>query len=247
MTSTSPSTPSEGEILESDLEKAKPSNVDVHDTSVDRHSRKLASTSRSPSPAFPTRQFRSQTRSRSPYRESRGTKRSRDNSYPDRSKDDPRRFKVRYENRPFEDRRRPRGRYEDLDRHRDSSYSLRYDDRGINDRPKDHNQRSRSRSPRSSRRVIAQENDQNGRRGARADGRDFPDRGRKGHREGNSRLPKQQSVSDRGHSSVATARDRRKAEIAGTQEQHEAEPGSNYTSTTAEYVCPRSFSQCLIV
>lgn len=66
MASPSPSTPSEGEIVESDLVKAKPSIVDVRGTSVDRQSRIRASVSRSPTPARSIRQYRSRTRSARP-------------------------------------------------------------------------------------------------------------------------------------------------------------------------------------
>lgn len=236
MASTSPSTPSEGEIVETDLEKAKPSIDDVRGTNVDRQSRKHASVSRSPTPARSTRQYRSQTRSRSPYREPRGAKRPRENSHNDRGKDDPRHFKVRYEERPFEDRRRLRERYEDLDRHRDANNSLRYDERGTVERSSDKRQRSRSRSPRSARPLTFHDKDSRDRRGARPDGRGWPDRRRQGYKEGNSKLSKEQSVSDRGRSSIAAAYEKRQAEIAEIQKQQSPEPVLNDAATTAEYV-----------
>ena len=235
MASTAPSTPSEGEIVESDLEKAKPSTVDVRDTSVDPQSRNCASVSRSPTPVRSTRQYRSRTRSRSPYREPRGAKRPREDSYIDRTNDDPRRFKVRYEGQ-FEGRRRPRDRYEDSDRYGDSYQSLRYDDRGTSGRPEDKRHRTRSRSPRSVRPVTNYGNGPKGERGNRSDGRGWADRGGRGYRESNSRLSKEQSVSDRGHSSVAAAYGRREAETAEIQNQQNLEPGSNPSASAAEYV-----------
>lgn len=65
------------------------------------------------------------------------------------------------------------------------------------------------------------------------------DRGSKGYRESNSRLSNQQSVSDRGHSSVAAAYERQKAETADIQKQHQKEPGPSASNPAAEYVPPR--------
>ncbi len=241
MASPSPSTPSEGEIVESDLEKAKPSIVDDRGTSVDRQSRKRASVSRTPTPDRSTRQYRSRTRSRSPYREPRGAKRPHEDAHADRTKDDPRRFKIRYEDRPFEDRRRPYNRDKDVGRHGDADQSLHYDDRGKREGPREKRQRTRSRSPRSARSAVNYGNGPKGERAEWVDGRGQRDHGSKGHRESNSRLSKQQSVSDRGHSSVAAAYGRREAETANIQRQHTNEPGSNARPSAAEYVlCPWS-------
>jgi len=236
MASPSPSTPSEGEIVESDLEKAKPSIVDVRGTSVDRQSRKRASVSRTPTPDRSTRQYRSRTRSRSPYREPRGAKRPHEDTYADRTKDDPRRFKIRYEDRPFEDRRRPHNRDKDISRQGDTNQNFRYDDRGKREGPREKRQRTRSRSPRSARPVANYGNGPEGERGKRSDGRGRPNHSSKGHRESNSRLSNQQSVSDRGHSSVAAAYQRREAETANIQKQHTKEPGSYTSPSAAEYV-----------
>jgi len=236
MASPSPSTPSEGEIVESDLEKAKPSIVDVRGTSVDRQSRKRASVSRTPTPDRSTRQYRSQTRSRSPYREPRGAKRPHEDTYADRTKDDPRQFKIRYEDRSFEDRRRPHNRDRDTGRYEDPNENFRYDDRGKRDGPREKRQRTRSRSPRSARPVANYGNGPKGERGKRVDGRGQPDHGSKGHRESNNRLSNQQSVSDRGRSSVAAAYERREAETANIQKQHKKEPGTIPSPPAAEYV-----------
>ena len=238
MASTSPSTPSEGEIVESDLEKAKPSTVNVRGISVDRNSRKYASISRSPSPIRPTRPYRSRSRSRSPYRKPQGAKRPREDSRTDRARDDPRRFKVRYEDRLFEDRRRLRDTDEALHRYEGSNHYLGYDDTGSNGRLRDKNRHFRSRSPRSARSPKYLSNDPRRERETRSDGRRGPNHGSKGRSESSNWLSKQQSVSDRGHSSVATVSEAREAEIAAQQKQHNAASGSGHSLSAAEYVHP---------
>src|SRR6266498_289477 len=86
--SRTPSTPSEGEIVEdsiSDTEKATTSLPSVNGTSVNRSTRPRNSPAppsrpRSPAPAHSIRSPRRE-RSRSPYRERRGEKRRRDDDY----------------------------------------------------------------------------------------------------------------------------------------------------------------------
>ena len=102
MTRDASSSPSEGEIVESDSEKANSSTNKNHGTSVDRQSRLLASSSRSPSPYRSSRsQHTSSTvrkRSASPYRQQHHRKRHHGEGFHERAHNDLRRFKVHYEN-----------------------------------------------------------------------------------------------------------------------------------------------------
>ena len=125
---------SEGEVLSSDSEaKANTSRSSRNDPRVDRHTR--------PIPAPRDRL----SRSRSPYKASRGEKRRRDDeSARDRTRPDPRTFHVRYED----------------DRHKDR----RYDSRSRPDakRPRTYSRsRSRSRSPYRHSQVNEQGQDRN--------------------------------------------------------------------------------------
>jgi serine/threonine-protein kinase PRP4 len=106
MASRSPSR-SDGEVLSSDSEaKANTSRSSRNDTKVDRPTRLY------PVPNSPTTRDR-RSRSRSPYRASRGEKRRReDNVERNRPRQDPRTFHVRYE-----DDRDDRSRYSSHDRH----------------------------------------------------------------------------------------------------------------------------------
>ncbi|MCJ1468684.1 U4/U6 small nuclear ribonucleoprotein prp4 [Pseudocyphellaria aurata] len=132
MTVPSPSTPSEGEIVESDSEKATTSLCSLNDTNVDRKSRIRVSVSRSPSPYRSPRRRQSRTPSRSPYRESRGAKRLRENDHDgERVRGDSRRFKVKYEDRSS-GRKASFNLYDDLDRSREPS--LRYESHGAHGR-----------------------------------------------------------------------------------------------------------------
>ena len=98
MASSSSDSCSEGEIVERhNLDKATTSFVKAKDISVDRHSRKRASISRSPSPYRHSRRPHPRDGSRSPYRNSRGSKREAEDDHYDHRDDDSRRFKVRYE------------------------------------------------------------------------------------------------------------------------------------------------------
>ena len=237
MASPSPSTPSEGEIVESHIEKAKPSINDVHDTNVDRHSRLRASVSPSPSPVSSPGLHRSRTRSRSPYREPRGAKRTREDSYNDRAREDPRRFTVRYEGRPFKERRRLQEHHESLERHEDYNInSLRHDDRGVSGRTRDKRRRTRSRSPKLSRPFPNQGSILRAGRGGRSVDHSWADRGLTSSREGSSGLTQEQSVSDRSRPVMAASQERRKAEITDAQKQRGPASGSKYIITTAEYV-----------
>lgn len=149
--SRSPSTPSEGEIVESGSEtKATTSQTPLHDIKVDRPTRASPpSVSGSSAAARRSRsRSRSRTRSRSPYRRDvRDSKRRRDDdyNYDDRRYREPRR-RSGYDDRSY-DRRGSRGRrsYHDYDRENGYGGALEYSDRY--DRRRDKRQRTRSRSP----------------------------------------------------------------------------------------------------
>ncbi|KAJ1715945.1 kinase-like domain-containing protein [Aspergillus flavus] len=155
--SRSPSTPSEGEIIESGSEtKATTSHFPLNGNSVDRPTR--ASTSPAPrSPASlssrSSRRRRSRTRSRSrsrsPYRSYRGHKRRLDDDFDDRRfrNDISRRGGYPYDDRYYDrgsSHRRPRP-YHDYDREEDYGGGLRYSD--DYDRRRDKRPRTRSRTP----------------------------------------------------------------------------------------------------
>ncbi|MCJ1473755.1 U4/U6 small nuclear ribonucleoprotein prp4 [Lambiella insularis] len=237
MTSRS-TTPSEGEIVESDSEKATKSQTSVHGTSVDPQSRKRISISRSrsrspsPIPSPRHRKSRTRSRSRSPYREPRGAKRSReDDRYNSHERNDTRRFKVHYEDRRYDDKPRIRPPYRDPDRGSGAQPRLRYDDRSSNGRSREKRPRTISRSPpRFSERR--------------------PERDRYGHTRGNSRLEvgksriesgykrsrerlsSEQSVSDRGQNPVATASMKREAETHKHQAQDDSHGEKTSSHTT---------------
>ncbi|KAJ5989107.1 hypothetical protein N7481_004317 [Penicillium waksmanii] len=161
--SRSPSTPSEGEIIESGSEmKATASQPPLNGTSVDRPLRDSTSSAlRSPSSlrgsTSPRRRkswSRSRSRSRSPYRDNRGYKRRRNDGYDDyetsRARHEPtRRYGSRYDERT-QDRavppRRPKS-YYDYDREEGYGGGLRYTDDHDHDSGKDKRPRPRSRSP----------------------------------------------------------------------------------------------------
>ena len=222
MAHSSPSTPSEGEIVESDSEKATTSLLTVNGTNVDRQSRKRVSVSRSPTPIRSPLRHKSRTRSRSPYRESRGPKRLReDDSYSDRTREDPRHFKIRYEDRSAGSQRNIQRRFDDLDRPEHPDPRLRYDDRSAGRRPRDKRPRTRSRSPvraRPGRTDHSRKSRDD--RGGRSDGHGWRSRNGQGYGESNGRLSSQQSVSDRGFSPVATASITHEAETKNHQTQH---------------------------
>ncbi|MCJ1302705.1 U4/U6 small nuclear ribonucleoprotein prp4 [Hypocenomyce scalaris] len=220
MTSRSPSTPSEGEIVESDSEKATTSLPSVNGISVDRHSREeRPSVSRSPSPVPSPRRRKSRTRSRSPYREPRGTKRTHlDSLAQNRSRNDPRRFKVHYEEQLHDGKRRLHTSYTDLDRGEGFDSSLRYDDRGSSGRPHAKRPRTRSRSPpRPPARVISQGQRGRTEKNSRSYGYGERPRGDHGHGGSNSRQSEEQSVRDRGLLSIAAASSIREAETQDNQ------------------------------
>ena len=125
----------EGEIRDTGTTKATTSPK-LRDSAVDRQNRHRSRYSPSPSVSFEDSR-RSSDRDITP----RGSKRHHDDDHYARSRD-PRRFKVHYEDRP-DDRRRRQESYEDLDRTGHAPSRLRYDE----DRSRSHRSRTRSRSP----------------------------------------------------------------------------------------------------
>ncbi len=214
MSSPSLSPPSEGEIIESDSEKATTATVSKIGNSVDRSFRTRVSVSRSPSPIRSPRRHKSRTDSRSPYREGRGAKRLVDDDHYDRSRNDPRRFKVRYEDHPHGSRSDAHGSCHDSNRSNGPYPGFRYEEQDANGRLRDKRPSMRSRSPMQgrSRREGAREHHA-------GENRDHHrrERGNRGYRESQSRLSREQSVSDRGHSPVAAAQLKREAETRTNQ------------------------------
>ncbi|KAL4915338.1 kinase-like domain-containing protein [Aspergillus aurantiobrunneus] len=158
--SRSPSTPSEGEIIESGSEtKATTSQLPLNGSSVDRPTRvRNSSASLTKSPRRRSRTCsRSRSRSRSPYRDYRGYKRRRDDDYAygydyeydyddDRrsGRTPPRRASYRYDGDRGYYQRQSRS-YYDYDREDNQHAALRYGDDYY--RRRDKRRRTRSRSP----------------------------------------------------------------------------------------------------
>lgn len=240
MTPQSPqSTASEGEIVESDFEKATTSLHTINGTNVNPPSRHRVSVSRSPSPIASLKSYRSRTRSRSPYREPRGAKRPlEDDHYNDQPREDNRRFKVRYENRyedrSHDDRRRSHKRY-DSGRSRGPDGRTGYGDRYGRPREKGHRIRSRSPSHAKPSRLDQGWKGGSG-RDPRQNGRGRQDRGQRGYEKGHVRLSRDQSVSDRGQSPVATASFKQNAETRHDQKHHTEQAESSDVRSTAKYV-----------
>lgn len=219
----------EGEIRDGtgSVEKATTSLPQFDGTSVDRQDRTRSSNSNSMSPehGYRSRDRRSHERSRSPPR---GSKRLRDDDYADRSRGDPRRFKVHYEDAPQDYKRRSRVSYEDIDHGSANTSELRYDDR---DRYAEKRPRTRSRSPYRS----GRDGERNGRGGQSGrDGNRYggpPDMGRPfsyGHGDVRNRDSKDQSVSKREQSPLPADNARQKAKTTqGYLQQHHDKPASN--------------------
>lgn len=235
MTPPSPSTPSEGEIVESDSEKATTSLCSLNGTNVDRKSRIRVSVSRSPSPYRSPRRHQSRTPSRSPYREPRGAKRLReDDHYGDRVRGDYRRFKVKYEDRSTS-RKASRNLYDDIDRSREPS--IRHESRWTQGRMREMTLRTWNRSPvRSRPGGPEQGRSRNSDRDSQASSYGRDTRIGKGYDESTSRLSREHSVSDRGQTPVATAPARRDAENRSNQTQHYVNSEQEVKQPAAEYV-----------
>lgn len=149
----------EGEIIESEAEKATTSQPSKNDTSVDRHARHRVPASRSPDENGPSRPYRDPPPTR--RRDSpRGEKRSHDgddddddDEYGERRRRPPpdprdaRRHDPRADGRFHDDRRRSRVSYADLDYGDSADPYLRYYDGAADDRYRAKRPRTRSRSP----------------------------------------------------------------------------------------------------
>lgn len=241
MASSSPSTPSEGEIVESDTEKAKPSINSLYDTSVDRRSRNRASISRSPSPLPSPRQYRSRTRSRSPYREPRGAKRAHVESHNNVTHNDARRFAIHYEDRPSKNPRRTYDRYENMDRrglHNGSTYR---DDRSTSGRSRGNRQRNRSRSPKLQSCPHNHGGLSNAKRSNHTSNQSIADRSLPSQQEHNSRLCNEDSVSDSGRHTIPSRQKRQEAEPAGNRAECESASALFANINTSVYVRPRDY------
>ncbi|KAF7950870.1 uncharacterized protein EAE97_002422 [Botrytis byssoidea] len=229
----------EGEIRDGVVEKKATTSLRTPgSTSVDRQDRTRSSTT-SLSPRSPEQSYRSRDqRSRSPYsdRHSRGSKRPRDDDYPDRSRNDSRRFKVHYEDYPQDNRRRPRVSYEDIDKGPTNSSELRYDDHDHRDRHPEKRPRTRSRSPYRANR----EGDRGGRNGQSVNGNrygDYADRNKPYGYGGSYRSSRDQSVSNRGKGPLPTDNSRHEAKTTQGQLQqhkHQRDESEMDISTSAE-------------
>ena len=229
------SPPSEGEIVESGSEKATTATASSKGISVDRPFRTRVSVSRSPSPIRSPRRHKSRTASRSPYREDRGTKRTVDDDHYDRARNDPRRFRVRYEDHPLSDRSRVSKPYLESNRPTGQNGNSRYEDRDISGRSHEKHSR-RNLSPTRPRSQRLEQDQYLGRsRGAKDHWRE---QGGREYGESRSKLSTEQSVSDRGHSPVAAAKLRQEAEFRNNQTQHLDNPAEQYKESTAKYVLP---------
>jgi serine/threonine-protein kinase PRP4 len=225
--STSPSTPSEGEIIESGSEtKATTSHTSINGLNVDRRTR--ISTSFSPrSPASvevrsPRRhrsrsESRSRSRSYSPHRVHRGEKRRRRNDYDERrhGHDSQRRRGSRYDDRSYDSNyysRRQRS-YYDYDRTDSYSNSLHYNDDYETRREK--RQRTRSRSPYSDGHRIP------GQSASRDPGRRSRDPSKLRQDISRRRSSLEQSVSEQGNSPVVAQQNKDEAELRENQVKQE--------------------------
>lgn len=238
MSPPSPSTPSEGEIVESDTEKATTSLRLLNGTNVDRKSRNRVSVSRSPTPYRSPRRHHSRTPSRSPYRESVGGKRFREEDhYSDRVRNAPRRSKPRYVDRAHVARRHLRHNHDEMDRSREISASARYDDRGAQARIRDKQSPICNSSPVHSKPIapdhsLFKHSSSNGQLKRFL----WEEPGGKGYEEGTSRLSAQQSVSDRSHTPVTAAPRNRDTEHLSNQTKPHLSTTPNITQNAAEYV-----------
>ena len=231
MSSPSLSPPSEGEIVESDSEKATTAIVSKKGNSVDRSFRTRVSVSRSPTPIRSPTRHKPRTDSRSPYREARGEKRFIGDDHYDRSRNDPRRFKVRYEDHSQGSMSNAPGSYQDTNRFNGQDNAYCYEERDTNGplRHKRPSMRSRSPMHSHSRREGAREHHV----GEYRD-RHRREQGDRGYRESQSRLSREQSVSDRGHSPVAAAQLKREAETGTNQIQRIDNSAGERTHSPAE-------------
>lgn len=158
-----------------------------------------------------------------------------DDDHYDRARNDPRRFKVRYEDHSSSDR--PRGNKAVIEsrppngQDKSSHYAGRNSDRYSQEKhPR------RNRSPMHSRSHRLEHDHIPGRNRGASDHR--RERGELGYSEGRSKLSTKQSVSDRGHSPVAATRLRQEAEFRKNQTQHLDNSAIENSGSAAKYVPP---------
>ena len=221
--------------MEGDQEKATTSLVESKDISVDRHSRKRASISRSPSPYRSPGRPRSRSGSRSPYRESRGSKRPAEDDHYDRKGNDPRRFKVRYEDLSVGGRVMQNTFQNDRHRRRNGiDQRQTYNDQGTNRRPRD-DYHKRSRSPPAHYRGHQGQHGKISRHECvNSQSWQKPNGVRYG--EGRSKFPGQQSVSDRIQISIAATRSKPDNEMRNNQRQQNDHGVNADSQDLAKYV-----------
>ncbi|PGH23377.1 CMGC/DYRK/PRP4 protein kinase [Polytolypa hystricis UAMH7299] len=221
--SRSPSSPSEGEIIESGSDtKATTSQTSLNDMKIDRSTRTNISAARSPSSASARYSRRARSRSRSPYRGYRGEKRNRDDDYDiDRNgrsmalRRSDQKFDSRFRGR--NDSRRGHGRYYDHDHDRYAGYdrNLRYHD--DYDHRSEKRPRTRSRSPfRDNRKARRYTSDERDMEVDTAYHRHSPNTKGSG---GGRRSSTEQLVSERGNTLVGAQNSRKDAEFRGNQVQ----------------------------
>ena len=227
------SPPSEGEIVESDSEKATTATISKRGNSVDHSFRRCVSVSRSPTPVRSPRRHKSRIDSRSPYREAWGLKRLVDDDHYDRSRSDPRRFKIRYEDHPQGSRSQVHRSYHDVHRSDVPDRSIGHETKETDGWIPGKRPIVRSRSPLRgrSRREGARERHA----GAKRD-RHQREQGDRGYKGSCCRLSREQSVSDRGHSPVATAQLKREAETRSNQIQRIETHSGRRSDSSPEYV-----------
>lgn len=236
---TSPESPvSEGEIRDSGSEKATKTQGSLVGNGVNPQNRLYRPLTRSPSPYHSTRPRISRSRSRSPYRESRGTKRPRQEDYQDKpSHAQIRRFKARHEEDSSRVRRSSQESYV-VSRATNSSFAkASHTERDDRRRPTPRS-RGPSKSPEPFRhpRASLQHAYPHGPGQSRGEYSRTNDNGAHEHGEERHRVPYSQSVSDRGKSSVAFNPIKQKAEPNIDQKLHSSKVTPDLESLGPGYV-----------
>jgi serine/threonine-protein kinase PRP4 len=210
---------SEGEIIESDTDKATKSHRSTPAPSIDRQDRKPRfSATRSPSPvaSIPISRLRSRSRSRSPFRASRRA-REDDNHGRLGRHDDTRRFKVHYE-----DSHGGRNKTSQENGERGTKRGLGYDDR------RDH---GRSKRPRTTSRSPPRFNDKH------HDGHNHTSGSNKNFNgERSAAHCRQQSVSDRGSTPLTAGYSIHEAKTSKNQVSDLNHPEARTNGVTDKYV-----------
>ena len=232
MASHSPSSHSEGEIFDSEPEKATTASIPKKGNLVDRQPRSRLSVSRSPSPIRSPRPRRSRSASRSPYRENRGIKRPWEDAHMNHAGNGAPNARSQYGKYSNASGSGVPDQYRSERRAKDER-SFGYNDRNSVGRPKEKRPRMRDRSPTQSGQMKSENRQSSQRNDKPSISRD--PRGRNGDVE--NRLSQIQSVSDRGDPPVAALHMRQNAEYVNdqTQRSHDRTTGT-LAKGTAEYV-----------